>query len=261
MKNEIFDMFDMSDKVAVITGAGSGLGRAMSVAMAEAGARVACVDIHPEGAKDTCEEIKGLNVSGPVDIQCDVSNEKQVKETFKSIKRKFGRIDILFNNAGISGPNTNIHQISLKDWNNVIGVDLTGMFLCAKEAVKIMLEQRSGKIINTASLWSFRGGFPLLPVPAYHAAKGGLISLTKEMALEYAKDSINVNAIVPGFFDTNISQRLRDENFRNAIVSTIPLGRVGMPEDIKGTALFLASRASDYLTGAIIVVDGGYMSK
>jgi NAD(P)-dependent dehydrogenase (short-subunit alcohol dehydrogenase family) len=177
------------------------------------------------------------------------------------LKQHLGRVDILFNNAGISGPNLNVLQVSLKEWNRVIGINLTGIFLCAKESVRIMLKQKSGKIINTASIWSFRGGFPLLMVPPYHAAKGALISLTKEMALEYAKDGITVNAIAPGFFATNLSTRLRDEKFRSALASSIPLGRVGMPEDMKGTALFLASAASDYLTGSVIVVDGGYMCK
>jgi NAD(P)-dependent dehydrogenase (short-subunit alcohol dehydrogenase family) len=260
MKRNVLSFFDLTGKTAVVTGAGSGLGRAMAEAMGEAGARVACVDIDAGRARETSDKIRTLDVDS-IFLACDVTSEKEVVEAFRSIVTEFGRVDILFNNAGIPGPNVQLHQVSLEEWNRVISVDLTGIFLCAKEAVKIMLEQRSGKIINTGSLWSFRGGFPLLPVPPYHAAKGGVISLTREMALEYAKDGITVNAIVPGFFDTNISTRLRDENFYKAVVSSIPIGRVGMPEDMKGTALFLASEASDYLTGAAIPVDGGYMSK
>jgi NAD(P)-dependent dehydrogenase (short-subunit alcohol dehydrogenase family) len=260
MKKNFHSLFDLTGKTAVVTGAGSGLGRAIAEAVAEAGARVACVDINVETAKETSAKIRKLKVDS-IYIECDVSKEKEVKKAFESIETKLGRVDILFNNAGISGPNLNVLQVSLKEWNRVIGINLTGIFLCAKESVRIMLKQKSGKIINTASIWSFRGGFPLLMVPPYHAAKGALISLTKEMALEYAKDGITVNAIAPGFFATNLSTRLRDEKFRSALASSIPLGRVGMPEDMKGTALFLASAASDYLTGSVIVVDGGYMCK
>lgn len=260
VKINLHPLFDLSNKTAVVTGAGSGLGRAIAEAMAEAGANVACVDVNVETAKETSEKLKKLNVDS-VHVECDVSKEKEVKEAFKSIVRKWGGVDILFNNAGISGPNVNVLQVSLEEWNHVIGINLTGIFLCAKEAVRIMLERKSGRIINTASVWSFRGGFPILMVPPYHAAKGAIISLTKEMALEYAKDGINVNAIVPGFFATNISSRARDEQFQSTVVSSIPMGRVGMPEDMKGTALFLASTASDYLTGSVIVVDGGYMCK
>lgn len=260
MKKNLQSLFDLTGKTAVITGAGSGLGKAMAEAMGEAGASVVCVDINLDTAKETSDEIRKLNVDS-IYLKCDVSKENEVKEAFKSIEAQFGRVDILFNNAGIRGPNVNLLQVSLDEWNHVINTNLTAMFLCAKEAIKIMLEQKSGKIINTASIWSFRGGFPVHMVPPYHAAKGALISLTKEMALEYARDGINVNAIVPGPFATNLSSRWKDEKFQAGLVASIPLGRVGMPEDMKGTALFLASKASDYLTGAIIVVDGGYMSK
>ena len=260
VKRESGSLFDLTGKVAVVTGAGSGLGRAMAQAMAESGASVACVDVNAETAEASSEELKKLDVDS-AHLVCDVSDEQQVRHAFKSIVARWGRMDILFNNAGISGQNVNLVDVTLQEWNRVIGINLTGAFLCAKEAVKVMSEQKSGKIINTGSIWSFRGGYPTLMVPPYHATKGALISLTKEMALECAKEGINVNVIVPGFFATNISSRAQDPEFQSDISSSIPLGRVGMPDDIKGTALFLASEASDYLTGAVIVVDGGYMCR
>ncbi len=129
---------------------------------------------------------------------------------FESITKRFGRIDVLFDNAGIAGDNVKLLEVSLKEWNRVIAINLTSIFLCAKEAVKIMLKQKSGKIINTASIAGFVGGFPLLMIPPYHASKGAILSFTKEMALEYSKDGININAIAPGFFHTNISGRSND---------------------------------------------------
>lgn len=260
MEKSLISLFDLSDKVAVVTGAGSGLGKAISETMGEAGASVACVDINMGAARETSENIKRLSVES-IHIKCDVSKEREVKKMFESIVRTFGKVDILFNNAGIAGDNVKLYQVSLREWNRVISVNLTSIFLCAKEAVRIMLKQKSGKIINTASLCSFVGGYPILMIPPYHAAKGAIISFTKEMALEYAKDGLNVNAIAPGFFYTNISRKLKDPNSKNAVESLIPIGRIGKPEDLKGTAVFLASSASDYLTGSVIVVDGGYLSK
>ena len=256
----LVSLFDLSHKVAVVTGAGSGLGRAISEAMGEAAASVACVDINLETAKETSEKIRNLSADS-ISIKCDVSQERQVKRMFESITKRFGKVDILFNNAGISGDNVRLLEISLEEWNRVMRINLTSIFLCAKEAVKIMLRQKSGKIINTASVVGFVGGFPLLMVPPYHASKGAILSFTKEMALEYAKDGININAIAPGFFHTNISGRSKDKKFTRVVGPLIPMGRIAQPEDLKGTAVFLASKASDYLTGSVIVIDGGYSAR
>jgi len=260
MKQDLPSLFDLTNKTAVITGAGSGIGKAIAEAMGEAGANVACIDVNEETSKETSEKLKKLNVHA-IHIQCDVSKEKEVEKAFRKVVREFGRVDILFNNAGISDGNEHVHRLSLDDWNRVININLTSIFLCGQQALRIMLKQKSGRIINTGSIWAFRGSFPLMMVPPYHAAKGAVISLTKEMALEYAKDGINVNAIIPGFFATNISGRMKDEKFQSILAPSIPLGKVGIPEDVKGTALFLASAASSYITGSVIVVDGGYMCK
>ena len=256
MKHNLQSLFGLSNKVAVVTGAGSGLGRAM----AEAGAAVACLDINRETAKKTSDEIRKLNVRS-IHVGCDVSEEKEVESAFQLIEGELKRVDILFNNAGISEGNENVHTLSLDDWNRVIGINLTGIFLCARQAVRLMLKQKGGKIINTGSIWAFRGSYPLMMVPPYHAAKAAVVSLTQEMALEYAKDKINVNAIIPGFFATNISDRMKDEDFQSKLIPYIPLGKVGRPEDVKGAALFLASPASDYLTGSMVVIDGGYLCR
>jgi NAD(P)-dependent dehydrogenase (short-subunit alcohol dehydrogenase family) len=260
MKHNLQSLFGLSNKVAVVTGAGSGLGRAMAEAMAEAGAAVACLDINRETAKKTSDEIRKLNVRS-IHVGCDVSEEKEVESAFQLIEGELKRVDILFNNAGISEGNENVHTLSLDDWNRVIGINLTGIFLCARQAVRLMLKQKGGKIINTGSIWAFRGSYPLMMVPPYHAAKAAVVSLTQEMALEYAKDKINVNAIIPGFFATNISDRMKDEDFQSKLIPYIPLGKVGRPEDVKGAALFLASPASDYLTGSMVVIDGGYLCR
>ncbi len=240
----LHSLFDLTHKTAVVTGAGSGLGKAMAEVVAEAGANVVCIDINLNTAKETSDEIRKFNVDS-IYLKCDVGKENEVKEAFRSVEAQFGKLDILLNNAGIAGPNVTVLEISLEDWNHVINTDLTGMFLCAKEAIRIMLKQKSGKIINTTSIWGFRGGYPFLMVPPYHAAKGALVSLTQELALECGKNGINVNAIAPGFFVTNISSRSKEPEFQAARGASIPLGRMGMPEDLKGTALFLASAASD----------------
>lgn len=257
----MLNLFDLKNKTAVVTGAGSGIGRAMAEAMAEAGANVACLDIDRKRAEETSELVRSMDVES-IPVTCDVSSDKLVGKAFEQIKARFGRVDVLFNNAGISGQNVNTHEVSIEEWNRVISTDLTGIFLCAKEAIGIMLEQkRPGKIINVASIFGYCAGAPLLKVPPYHAAKGGIISLTREMALEYAQNGINVNCILPGFFATNLSSRMMDEKFVANLGLSIPIGRVGVPEEIKGTALFLASAASNYLTGSIIAVDGGYICK
>ena len=260
MRKNIISIFDLSNKIAVVTGAGSGLGKVISEVMGEAGASVVCVDVNEKTARMTSSDIKKLNVDS-MHIRCDVSKEKEVLDMFESIFKKFGKVDIFFNNAGISGDNVKLCELSLKRWNKVIGINLTGIFLCSREAVKIMVKQKSGKIINISSILSFVGGFPNLMIPAYHAAKGAINSLTREMALEYAKDGICINAIAPGFFYTNISKRLKDPNVRGTMESLIPMGIIAEARDIKGTALFLASKASDYITGTILVIDGGYSVK
>jgi NAD(P)-dependent dehydrogenase (short-subunit alcohol dehydrogenase family) len=193
-------------------------------------------------------------------VKCDVSKEGQVNRLFDLVMRDYGRLDILFNNAGIAGEKLKLEEFTLKEWQRVLSVNLTSVFLCTKEAIKIMRGRKYGKIINISSILGFVGGFPVLMIPPYNAAKGAIISFTREVALQYANDGIRVNSIAPGFFFTNIGG-YKDPDFCSAVESLIPMGEIAQAEDLKGTAVFLASQASDYITGSVICIDGGYTAK
>jgi NAD(P)-dependent dehydrogenase (short-subunit alcohol dehydrogenase family) len=257
------EMFDLSGKVALITGAAGGLGLAFAEAMAEAGADVAGGDIDVDGLKKTVDKVEKLGRKAFV-VKCDVTKEDDVVSMVKETVARFGRLDILFNNAGISD-NTNdvpkpLHEYSTEWWNRVIAVDLQGVFYCAREALRVMVRQKSGKIINVASTWGLTGSSGVIPVPAYCSAKGAVVNLTRELGLEYAPYGINVNALCPGFYVTNLGG-YDDPEFMKTILAYIPMGRVAQPEELKAAAIFLASAASDYMCGQTIVTDGGVAAK
>lgn len=257
------EMFDLTGKVALVTGAAGGLGTAFVEAMYEAGADVVCSDIDESALQVNVEKAKraGRKALG---IKCDVSNEQEVEKLFKQTVDSFGCLDILFNNAGIGDPKpTPVHEYPTEAWNKVLAVDLQGVFYCSREALKIMMQQRSGKIINVASVFSQVGSSTFLPVPAYTAAKGAVVSLTREMALEYAKHGITVNAITPGFYITNISggALYKDAAALKKVTDLIPMDRVAKPHELKGAAIFLASAAADYVTGTMLIADGGFLAK
>jgi NAD(P)-dependent dehydrogenase (short-subunit alcohol dehydrogenase family) len=256
------DLFDLSGKTAVVTGAGDGLGRAFAEAMAESGANVVCTGRRIENTSETENMIKGFGVK-TLAMQVDVSEEPQVQEMVSETLEHFGRLDIIFNNAGIGGELIPAHELSLETWNKVIAVNLTGVFLCAREAAKVMIKQKSGKIINIASIFGLVGTSPPpSPNPVYPATKGGVINLTRELALEYAPYGINVNAIAPGFVATHLADgKASDPEYIKMLEPSIPLNGVAQPKDFKGTAVYLASSASDYVTGHILVADGGYTIK
>ena len=255
---EIPRLFNLEGKVALITGASSGLGVAFCEAMAEAGANVVGAARRLPLVKETIKKIERLGHRN-LAIKADVSKEEDTKKMVDRILSEFGRIDILINNAGISPDPMPLHKISLKDWNEVIATNLTGVMLCCREVLKIMVEQRKGKVINIASVAGMLGCAPLLTIPAYSASKGAIINLTRELAMEYIKMGINVNAIAPGFFHTNLGGFAKAEPaFHEILKKRIPLGKIGHPDELKGTALYLASSASDFVTGHILVVDGGY---
>ena len=253
--------FNLEGKIALVTGAAKGLGRAFAEAMAEAGADVVCGDIYAEGLDETVKEIERIGRKAMAVI-CDVTKEEDVVKMMNKTKEAFGRLDILFNNAGIAEVDPKpLHEYTTEEWNRILAVDLQGVFYCAREALKIMVQQKYGKIINIASVWGLVGSSGLFPVPAYNTAKGAVVNMTRELGLEYAAMGINVNAICPGFYRTDLGGGSDDPEFVRSVEEYVPMGKMAEPEDLKGTAIYLASEASDYMCGQVIVTDGGIHAK
>ena len=256
------NIFGIPGKVAVVTGAANGLGAMFAEAMAEAGADVVCSDIDMVGLETTVATVESFGRKA-LALRCDVSNEDEVARMVDATVAEFGRLDILFNNAGIADKEpTMLHEYATADWNRVLGIDLQGVFFCAREALKVMMRQKSGKIINIASVWGMAGSSSIMPIPAYNTAKGAVVNLTRELGLEYAPHGINVNALCPGFFVTRISDGAFDDpQFVKTVSDFIPMGRPAAAAEIKGAAILLASPASDYLCGHLLVTDGGILAK
>lgn len=253
----ILDKFLLDGKTALVTGSATGIGRSIAVALAEAGANVACHCRKPGDAAETvasCEAkgVKATEVSG------DMSDKAAPQRIVDEVVSQFGKIDILINNAGMirRAPAVDFTE---EDWATVIEVNLSSVFRLAQAAGRYMIGQGGGKIVNIASLLSFQGG---ITVPAYTASKSGVAGLTKALANEWAKNKITVNAIAPGYIATNNTAALQADETRNRqILERIPAGRWGEPDDIAGAAVFLSSPASDYMNGHILVVDGGWMGR
>jgi len=257
MNSFIQDMFNLDNKVAVVTGASRGLGQAIAIALAKAGATLVLTATRVDNLNETVELIKAEGKQA-IAIGCDQSKSENIDAVFNTIKSNFGRIDILVNNAGTIR-RAPAHLTSDEDWHAVIDTNLHGVFQFCRAAGAMMLEQRSGKIINIASLLTFSGG---ITVPAYAASKGAVGQLTKALANEWAAKNVQVNAIAPGYFATDNTQQLQDDAERNAsITARIPTGKWGQPEDLVGAAVFLSSKASDYVNGHILLVDGGWMAR
>jgi NAD(P)-dependent dehydrogenase (short-subunit alcohol dehydrogenase family) len=253
--------FNLEEKIALITGGANGLGLAFAEAMAEAGADVVCADIDTKGLDEAVIKIERIGRKA-MGIVCDVTREEDVKKMMKETVDAFGRLDILFNNAGIAEEDPKpLHEYTTEEWNRILAVDLQGVFYCAREALKIMVRQKSGKIINIASVWGLVGSSGLMPVPAYNTAKGAVVNLTRELGLEYAAMGINVNAICPGFYRTDLGGGSDDPEFVKSVEGYVPMGKMAEPEDLKGTAIYLASEASDYMCGQVVVTDGGIYAK
>ena len=250
-------LFDLSGKRALVTGGGRGLGLGMATGLAEAGAKVVIIGSSAAAEKSAqALREKGLDVTG---LRGDLSDRDGLPVLFdQAVALLGGGIDILLNNAGVQRRN-HCEDFTLEAWDTVLNVNLSTVFVLCQLAGRKMLAQGGGKIINMASMLSFFGGFT---VPAYAASKGGVAQLTKALSNEWAGKNIQVNAIAPGYMDTEMNTALVNDEGRNAeILGRIPAHRWGRPEDMKGLAVFLASHASDYITGAVIPVDGGYLAK
>jgi gluconate 5-dehydrogenase len=247
-------LFDLSGRVAIITGGSIGLGRQMAEGLAEMGANLALCARKKERCEQAAEQLKSLGVR-TLALACDVKNPDQVNGVVQQTLSQFGRIDILINNAGTSW-GAPVEEMRLEHWNKVIETNLTGTFLFAQAVGKIMQPQRRGKIINIASVAGIQGAPPQFQAIGYHASKGGVIAFTKDLACKWGVHNIQVNAIAPGWFPTHMSEVVIERN-REAFLKNIPLGRFGSDHDLKGAAAFLASDASDFVTGHVLVVDGG----
>jgi len=252
----ILDRFKLDGKTALVTGASAGLGAAIAVALAEAGANVVCHG-NTRPANETCKKVRHLGRRAAA-VQADLGSPQGADEIFEEA-RQFAPIDIVINNAGTIRRAPAV-EYSDEDWTRVLQVNLNSVFKLSQLAARsFMSRKQPGKIINIASLLAFQGG---ITVPAYAASKGAVSQLTKALANEWAAHSINVNAIAPGYMRTDNTKALQQNETRNRqILERIPAGRWGEPEDLAGAAVFLSSAASDYMHGHILVVDGGWMGR
>ena len=257
-KAGMLDLFRLDGRVALVTGASRGLGAAMATALAGAGAEVV-LHASEQPAAATADAIARDTGRQPKVLTADLADRSASDRLMADAINAFGHIDILVNNAGLIRRHPAATH-SDEDWDRVIEVDLSSIFRLCRDAGRHMIErQRGGKIINVASLLSFQGG---VTVPGYAAAKGGVVQLTKALANEWAAHGINVNAIAPGYMETDNTEALRADAVRHRqITERIPAGRWGSPQDLAGAAIFLASRASDYVNGHVLVVDGGWMGR
>jgi 2-deoxy-D-gluconate 3-dehydrogenase len=248
-------VFDLKGKVAIVTGGNGGIGLGMARGLATAGARIVVAGRNAQKSAAAVQELAGLGAEAN-SVAVDVTDEAAVGRMMQTTLERCGRLDILINNAG-----TNIrkplHQYSLDEWRQVMDTNLTSAFLCSRAAYPALKAAGSGKVINIGSMLSiFGAGFG----PAYGASKGGIVQLTKSAAVAWAPDNIQVNAVLPGWIDTDLTRRARREitGLQESVLRRTPAGRWGVIEDMAGVAVFLASPASDFVTGAVIPVDGGF---
>ncbi len=251
------ELFSLLNKKAVVTGASSGLGVQMAKALAAHGADVALLARRKEKLEQVREEIESNYDVKAISVECDVANLDQVKAAVDVVEKEFGQVDILLNNAGVGGIGT-AQEMSLEAWQQVVDVNLTGVFLCSQQFGNLMIEKKYGKIINIASIFGYAANLAF-PVSAYHATKGAVVNLTRALAAEWAKYNITVNAIGPGFFESEMTQDIKDNEEANAfIVGGSPMHRWGKTGELNGALMLLASDASSFITGQTIYVDGGW---
>jgi len=247
------NLFDLSGRVAVVTGGNGGIGRGIALGLAQAGAAIAIVARNEEKNRRVIDQLEKLGVPA-LAVKTDLADRKQLQPALDEVEKKLGPINILVNNAGIATMG-GVLDLDPADWDRVFETNLNACFLLSKFAARSMIQQGRGKIINIASELSFFGSEH---VPSYAASKGALVQLTKSLAIELAKHNIQVNAIAPGFIDTDMVAPLKSMPFYDDIIRRTPAGRFGTPEECAGTAIYLASHASDFVTGATLLLDGGF---
>jgi len=248
-------LFDLSGKTAIVTGGSTGLGAGMAVGLAEAGADIVLVD--RTGCSETAKQIESMGRK-TINIVADLSTITPIDMIMQRTLQEFGKVDILVNNAGIIRRTPAI-DFSEKDWDEVMAINSKTVFFFCQAVGRDMMKRKYGKIINISSLLAFQGG---ILVPSYAASKAAVAQMTKALANEWAPHGITINAIAPGYMATNNTKPLRDDPVRSkSILDRIPAGRWGLPDDLKGVAVFLASHASDYVNGHVLVVDGGWMAR
>ena len=249
------ELFDLSGKVAIVTGGGSGIGRQMAEGLAEMGADLVLCSRHVDRCEQAASELRELGVHA-LGLQADVRNQSEIEAVVERTRRELGRIDVLVNNSGTvwgAWP----EDTPLEGWQKVVDVNLTGTFLFSQAVGRVMIAEGGGKIVNIASVAALAGAPPeIMNTIAYNTTKGGVLSFTRDLACKWARHRITVNAIAPGWFPSEMSKVVIDEH-GEALYDYIPLRRFGGPDDLKGAIVFLASAASDYVTGQTLVVDGG----
>jgi 2-dehydro-3-deoxy-D-gluconate 5-dehydrogenase len=247
-------LFDLTGQVAVVTGGNGGIGRGIALGLAEAGAAVAIFGRNDEKNQHVLSELKTIGVPS-LAVKVDLTDRSGLEPALNKVESELGGISILVNNAGNVSLSGGTLLEKTEDWDNVIETQLNAVFLLSKLAAKMMLGRKNGKIINIGSMYSFFGSGL---IPSYSAAKGAVVQLTKSMAIELAPHNIQVNAIAPGWIETDMTASVKTMPLNDEILSRTPAGRWGQAEEIAGTAVYLASRASDFVTGTTIRVDGGY---
>ncbi len=247
-------MFDLTGKVAIVTGGYHGIGRGIAEGLAEAGANIVLCARNFQRCLEACEEIGKMGVQ-TLGLRCDITQAGEIAEMVQKTVEGMGRIDILVNNAGVGGSEKPILKMSEEDWDYAVNIDLKGAFLCTRAVVPEMTKQGGGKIINVSSIGSL---IAFSNMSAYCASKGGIVQLTKVMALEFLRYNIQVNCLCPGYFHTPMNEKFfASEAGRRVIQRNIPMNRVGRVEELKGTAIYLASAATNFMTGSCLVIDGG----
>ena len=249
------DLFNLSGRAALVTGGSRGLGREIAEGLGEAGAAVALTARREEWLREAERALREAGIDCMA-VPCDIGRPEAVRALVETVAARFGKIDILVNNAGATW-GAPVLEMPLDQWRRVLDTNLTGTFLVTQAVGRLMIDRRAGKIINIASIAGLAGNSPeVLDTIGYSAAKGGVVAFTRDLAVKWAPHNVYVNAIAPGFFRTRMTESLLERN-QQRVEAQIPLGRIGRPGELKGVAVFLASAASDYITGQIIPVDGG----